>query len=137
MGRADQLNDTAWLFPAVPQAVSEARQAIRELAERHRVSATVQDAMALCVTEAVANVVVHAYRDRAQPGEVEIEVRTIDHQLCLHVRDHGHGLQPSVGTPGLGLGLPLMASLSECFEIHTTSSGGTELVMHFPLPAST
>lgn len=62
---------------------------------------------------------------------------TIDDKLCLHVRDRGHGLQPSLGTPGLGLGLPLMASLSECFEIRTTSSGGTELVMRFALPAST
>jgi serine/threonine-protein kinase RsbW len=108
-----------------------------ELAERHHLAATVRDAMALCITEAVANVVVHAYPDRSQPGEVAIEVRTIDHQICLHVRDHGHGLQPSVATPGLGLGLPLMASLSEGFEIRTTSTGGTELVMRFPLPAST
>ena len=63
------VGETRWSFDAVPQSARDARQAIREHAMSHGAAAEVQDAIALCVTEAVTNAVVHAYRDRPQPGQ--------------------------------------------------------------------
>lgn len=54
--------------------------------------------------------------------------------LCIYVRDAGSGLRPNIASPGLGLGMPLMAQLTDEFEMRTASAGGTEVVLHFPLP---
>lgn len=120
-----------WSFPAIPQTVPEARRAIRELAVLQGAESEVQDAMALCVTEAVTNAVVHAYRDADRPGSVEVEATRVDEALCVYVRDEGRGLSPSLESRGLGLGLALMASLAEWFEVRTASGGGTEIVLRF------
>src|SRR4029077_13132247 len=82
-------------------------------------------AVALCVSEAVANVVVHAYREADRPGEVEVEARRPNGYLCLYVRDRGQGLAPRVDSPGLGLGLPLIADIATSIEVRRPDSGGT------------
>ncbi len=53
--------------------------------------------------------------------------------LRILVRDDGHGLQPRVDSPGLGLGLPLIAQLSSASDIRTSQDGGTEVAMTFDL----
>ena len=127
------VGETRWSFDAVPQSARDARQAIREHAMSHGAAAEVQDAIALCVTEAVTNAVVHAYRDRPQPGQVEVEAWRLDDAMCVFIRDQGSGLTPRYDSPGLGLGMPLMASLAERFEIRTATGGGTEIMLRFPL----
>ena len=122
-----------WSFDAEPQAAREARQAIRALAVRHRACAEVQDAMALCVTEAVTNAVVHGYRDGRRPGRVELETERVEGAIWVRVRDDGSGIAPRSDTPGLGFGLPLMANLADEFEARTASTGGTEIVLRFVL----
>jgi len=121
-----------WSFDAVPQAAGAARRAIHEVADHYHVTEEVREAMELCVSEAVTNAVLHGYRGR--PGRVELEANRVDDGLCLYIRDDGGGVTPSVDTPGLGLGLPLMATLSERFEVRSRRGGGTEIVLHFPLP---
>ena len=123
-----------WTFPAVPQSVGEARHIAMELAVRLGAESEVGDAMALCVTEAVTNAVLHAYRELPEKGPVELEAVRQSGGLCIYVRDAGSGLRPNVASPGLGLGMPLMAQLAEEFEMRTASAGGTEVVLHFPLP---
>ena len=49
------------------------------------------------------------------------------------VEDDGRGMVPRPDSPGLGLGLPLIATVSDRFETHTTPSGGTKLCMWFRL----
>ena len=51
-----------WRFPAVPESVADARNALRTLGHESGAEEVVLDAIALCVSEAVTNVVVHAYR---------------------------------------------------------------------------
>jgi serine/threonine-protein kinase RsbW len=124
----------SWTLPAGLEAPSLARRVIRAYAARHGVHG---DALALCVSEAVTNVVVHAYRDCDDPGEVEFEARTEDGYLCLYVRDQGVGFTPRVDSPGLGVGLPVIADSAMSIEVRRPESGGTELVMRFDLIDST
>jgi serine/threonine-protein kinase RsbW len=78
-------------------------------------------------------VVVHAYRESERPGKVEVEVKRPNGYLCLLVRDHGCGLAPRTDSPGLGLGLPLIAESASSLEVRTPGEGGTEIRMRFDL----
>jgi anti-sigma regulatory factor (Ser/Thr protein kinase) len=119
---------------ADPTAVSLARAALTWFAEREGASETVRAAVALAVTEACANVVLHAYADRDTPGELEVRACVAEAVLVVEVADHGRGMVPRIESPGLGLGLPLMAEMSDVFEIlsHRDRSG-VVLRMHFNL----
>ena len=58
-----------------------------------------------------------------------------DQGLEIRVRDHGSGIQPQVQpsheVPALGLGLPLIAALSDSFELRGSAGHGTEVRMTF------
>ena len=90
-------------------------------------------AISLCVSEAVTNAVVHAYRDQDEPGGIEIEAHRPNGYLCLYVRDQGCGLTPRLNSPGLGLGLPLISETATAVEVRDGATGGTEIVMRFEL----
>ena len=50
------------------------------------------------------------------------------------MRDHGSGIQPRPARPeppALGLGLPLIAALSDAFELRGSAGKGTEVRMTF------
>jgi anti-sigma regulatory factor (Ser/Thr protein kinase) len=89
--------------------------------------------MKMAVSEACTNVVVHAYDDTE--GVLEVDMTADEAGLTIRVRDHGSGIQPHVNrsreVPALGLGLPLIAALSDTFELHGTSGQGTEVRMTF------
>ena len=89
--------------------------------------------LALAVTEAATNVVLHAYRDRDEPGAVLIEAKRFDEYVCVWVRDEGSGLAPRVDSPGLGLGLGLIAQVADSADVRAPEGGGTEVVMRFNL----
>jgi len=120
--------------PAVPENVAPIRHAVVDLARRNGAPEEVQTDLALAVGEACANVVVHAY----PPGDVgplvvHAEVRG-EREIVVTVLDQGQGMAPRPDSPGLGLGLPLIANLSVRLEIQDGPDGvGTELVMSFPL----
>ena len=64
------------------------------------------------------NVVVHAYEDGE--GPIEVTATRAGENLEIIVRDEGAGFRPRPGGPrrgGLRLGLPLIAALSDGFEI--------------------
>ena len=122
-----------WTFPAEGPTPSKARAVARAFAAESGADADTLAAVALCVSEAVSNVVMHAYRDRERPGEVEVEVERPNGYLCLRVRDHGCGLAPRTDSPGLGLGLPLIAETASSVEVRTPGGGGTEVRMRFDL----
>jgi serine/threonine-protein kinase RsbW/stage II sporulation protein AB (anti-sigma F factor) len=56
-----------------------------------------------------------------------------DRQLLLVVTDRGRGIVPRPDSPGLGLGLPLISQMTQSFEVHEPSDGGTALCMRFDL----
>ena len=126
------MSSGVWSFDAVPQAPAAARHAIGQVAERYRVGEELRDAMELCVSEAVTNAVMHAYRG-PEPGRIELEATVKEDGLCVYVRDDGDGIAPAAESPGLGLGLPLMTRLADAVQISTHPDGGTEVRMTFTL----
>jgi serine/threonine-protein kinase RsbW len=98
---------------AQPQSVAALRQAIVEFAAAHGASAQQCEDIALAVSEAVTNIVLHAYVDRDAPGMVALEASTQRATLEVLVRDEGRGIRPRPDSPGLGLGLKLMHRVCE------------------------
>jgi serine/threonine-protein kinase RsbW len=115
---------------AEPEHVAAARHAIDQLARESGLAAERRADVALAVGEACANAVMHAYRgDDAGLLRVRGEVR--DGRLEVAVTDFGGGLAPRPDSPGLGLGLPLMASLATALQLRPAAGGGTEAWMCF------
>jgi anti-sigma regulatory factor (Ser/Thr protein kinase) len=132
-------SDTARLrLPATASSVPLARRAIGELCERLHLSPTQTSEVKLAVTEACTNVALHAYADRPEAGGLlEIEAGVDDGRLRVLVRDHGRGVAPRPDSPGLGLGMSLIAVLAETVEIRGGGShAATEVVMRFRLEAA-
>lgn len=119
-------------WPASPEHVGAARRVVSAAARRAGAQAEILDAVRLAVTEAVSNVVVHGYRD-APNGTVTVAVEWDACELRVKVRDEGRGMQPRADSPGAGLGLPLIANLTETFSVTAPPGGGTEVSMTFPL----
>jgi len=120
--------------PAEPESVSLVRQAVTGIADTLGMSPESRDDLRIAVTEAATNVVVHAYPDRA--GTIRLEVWPDNHTMVIHVTDHGCGIVPRVErvTPGLGLGIPLIAALSENMSITASDDGsGTCVGMTFSI----
>ena len=122
-----------WSFEATLMAPGDGRQAIGEFAASAGATARALGAIAVCVAEAMNNVVVHAYRHEDRPGRVELEAELDGDWLWVRVRDHGRGLEPRLDSPGLGLGLPLISQMSASSEIVSPEHGGTEIIMQFDL----
>ena len=131
MFRPNGVTTARWSFETSPAAPGRGRHAICEFAAAAEPTESALSAIALCVTEALTNAVVHAYRDVDPPGGIEIEAELCGESLCVRVRDHGHGLSPRIDSPGLGLGLALIARMSTSAEIVSPQRGGTEIVMRF------
>jgi serine/threonine-protein kinase RsbW len=122
-----------WSFEATRLAPGKGRQAIREFALHAQPTAHALDSIAVCVSEAMTNVVMHAYRNMASPGQIDMEAELDGDSLTVRVCDQGHGLEPRLDSPGLGLGLPLISQFSAGSEIVTPEHGGTEIIMRFDL----
>lgn len=95
---------------------------------------SVCDAVALAVAEALNNVVVHAYNDRP-PGRVQLESYCDgEGHVIVRVIDEGAGMIPRTDSPGLGLGMSLMARMAD--DLHVTTRPevpGTVVAMRFSL----
>jgi anti-sigma regulatory factor (Ser/Thr protein kinase) len=122
-----------WLrLPARPDAVTVVRQALAGLGDALGTDdATVAD-ISVAVSEACANVVVHAYPVQ---GSLEVEAWPSGRRLVVVVRDRGRGIAPRArGTsPGLGLGMPLMAALASQVCFTSPRPGTNEVWMTFRL----
>jgi serine/threonine-protein kinase RsbW len=122
-------------FPACADSVPDVRHAAVAWAQRHGLPTDLRQTIALAVTEAAANVVVHAYRDRDEPGNVDLELALDGEGLVIRVVDQGLGMAPRADSPGLGLGMPLIATLADSVEVRSLDVGGTEVCMRFGVAA--
>jgi anti-sigma regulatory factor (Ser/Thr protein kinase) len=120
-------------YPARPASVPEARKASVQLAAAAGASREPLEAVALAVSEAMTNAVVHAYR--GEPGQIHLTATVASGELFVLVADDGCGLRAREDSPGLGHGLRLIALVSDGLEIAKRSTGGTELRMRFELGA--
>jgi serine/threonine-protein kinase RsbW len=125
--------DVRMTLPARPEGVAVVRQALAGMADALDFDAAVLADMKMAVSEACTNVVVHAYDD--SDGVLEVDMTADENGLTIRVRDYGSGIQPQVNrsreVPALGLGLPLIAALSDAFELYGSAGQGTEVRMTF------
>ena len=92
-------------------------------------------AIALAVSEACNNVVAHAYRTSEGNGDGKtfgLAAERHGTTVIVTVSDDGDGMTPRSDSPGLGLGMPLIATLSDDVKISPAASGtGTVVAMRF------
>ena len=113
--------------------VATVRHAVVDLATAHGIGGRPREDIALAVSEACANVVMHAYRHEAAPGSLAVDAYGDDGEFFVVVCDEGIGMAPRTDSPGLGLGLPLIATLAESLELGTGDNHQTEVRMTFDL----
>lgn len=123
--------DVQLTLPARAENVAVVRHALGGLGEALDLDPQILSDMKLAVTEACTNVVVHAYGEREGPMEVSATVDGTT--LRVTVRDEGLGIVPRADSPGLGLGLPLIATLTESLELGKADDDRTEVAMVFRL----
>lgn len=123
------MNSLQLRLAAESGSVPVARHAVSEFAERSGADA---GAVAVAVTEAVTNCVIHGFEDSG-PGNVLIEARLDGDALMVVISDDGRGMTPNPDSPGLGYGLPLVAALSDEMGIEASDTGGTSVRMLFSI----
>lgn len=119
-------------LPARAENVAVIRHALGGLAEAVDVGEQALADIKLAVTEACTNVVIHAY-DGAEIGMLEVAAAIDDRTLTVAIRDNGRGILPRPDSPGLGLGLPLIATLAQSLELGSDTEEHTEVRMTFAL----
>jgi anti-sigma regulatory factor (Ser/Thr protein kinase) len=82
----------------------------------------------LAVTEAATNAVMHAYADVG--GELSVTAAVQDGELEIVIGDSGPGIVERRDSPGMGVGLSVIATVAERLRI-VTSTAGTKIHMTF------
>jgi anti-sigma regulatory factor (Ser/Thr protein kinase) len=113
-------------LPATVESVAVARRAVRRFATGLEVDV---DGMTLAVSEAVANVVAHAY-DEGMPGVVELSARASPFEVAIVVRDRGRGLEAAGASHGAGFGIEIIRRLAQHVALDDSASG-VALTMRF------
>ena len=119
------------VLPAVHDSIPAIRMAVADAAVESHADAAAVDAVKLAVTEAVTNVVRHAYG--TEGGEIHVVVEPGQGTLVVWVVDDGGGVVYGPHEDAGGYGLPLMRALSRSCELSAGHSGGTTVRMVFSL----
>lgn len=119
-------------YEADPESVGRARAELAGFASRAGASPTLVDGVRLAVSEAVTNVVRHAYP--LESGEVRVRALADEDVLEVVVSDDGGGVhRHSTSDRGLGFGLALICEVSDQMTLAPRSHGGIDLRMRFSL----
>jgi anti-sigma regulatory factor (Ser/Thr protein kinase) len=119
--------------------VAVIRHAVAERADELGLDRQVVDDLRTIVSEACANVVLHAYPDEPEERPLEVDLACREDGLRLTVRDKGCGIQPAGSggrARGMRMGFLLIGALSSCFQLRSRRGGGTELTLLIPLAAN-
>ena len=120
--------------PALAPNVGVMRTGVIEFAARHGASRSAQTDIALAVSEALSNAVLHAFVRRPAGTMSIFAVAAVD-ALFVRIVDDGCGMHPRTDSPGMGLGLSLITRLSSSLEVRAGPRGaGTELRVSFDAP---
>jgi anti-sigma regulatory factor (Ser/Thr protein kinase) len=111
-------------LPPEPNSVARARGAARDLALR--VGAPTDD-VALAVSEAVTNAVVHGIRR----APILLSAALEDDRLLVIVEDRAGGIRPNPSSSGLGFGMNIIKRVARTLQIEPHGDG-TRVVMEFP-----
>jgi serine/threonine-protein kinase RsbW len=116
-----------WRVSAVAKSVPQLRRSLRDKIAGRGFD---DDAVALAATEAITNVVRHAYPGSA--GPVTLSVEASAEELLVVVADEGIGWRKATMflEPSLGIGLALIHELCASARIEPTNTG-TTVTMRF------
>jgi serine/threonine-protein kinase RsbW len=122
-------------YPAAALSIPRARNQLVRFAAAAGAKADQLESIRLAASEALTNVVLHAYQSAVQ-GRIDVVAAVASGELWVLVADDGCGLRPRTDSPGLGMGLALIAGISDGMEVVKRASGGTEVRMRFSLRAT-
>jgi anti-sigma regulatory factor (Ser/Thr protein kinase) len=114
-----------------PELISSVRRAIGDYARDIGLGGETLDAVLLAVSEAATNVVVHAYPDGVGPLQLSASVN--GGELCVQIVDDGVGCNAASRSPGLGLGLGLIADACDDFTLVQRRPRGTTATLRFAI----
>ena len=105
------------------------RQALAGLADAAEIGDGPLADLKQIATEACMNAVMHAYPN-GEVGRIDVVAVADGKTVELRVRDWGVGFHPRPAEPegSLRLGLPLIATVADSFEIASPEDGGTAVV---------
>jgi len=112
-----------------PSGVRALRRQISGIAEDCGMDATGVADVQLAVTEAATNAVMHAYATTT--GDVTVTAAVHEGELAIVIADTGGGLVERSDSPGLGVGLSIIATVADEMRI-VSDTGGTKIHMTFP-----
>jgi serine/threonine-protein kinase RsbW len=118
-------------YPALAHVLPSVRRSLQEIAGSAGASEEQREMLALAVSEALTNVIVHAYNDGA--GQMHATAAVKDGTLSVVVADDGRGLGGSPNTDRLGLGFRLIGEAADEAIVRSRPSGGVEVRMDFEL----
>lgn len=117
--------------PAEPETVTAFRHRAAVFAAENGAGPELVSDIALAISEAVSNAVKYAY-GAGETGGVTLSASAEKGWLTLRISDRGAGFGTG-SSDGLGLGLMVIAQLSDHLKIIQEGSG-TEVLMRFVLP---
>ena len=121
-------------LPALPESIAPLRHSVLGFASDSGASERQREDIALAVSEALSNAVVHAYVGRDSPGLLAVNARLRGRWLEVVVCDEGVGMLPRTDSPGLGLGLALIARVTEELELESLDAiPGVRVRMKFAI----
>jgi serine/threonine-protein kinase RsbW len=108
---------------ATPQSIGLLRRGVIGLAMRGGATDAKRQDIALAVSEALTNVVAHAYRHDQLPGSVAVQAALDSNALEVLVLDEGVGMPSPTGRPPAGIGLALIARVADQLAISDARPG--------------
>ena len=127
------ISEVGLTLPATPASLTVVRQVLSGMGDACGWDAAFLSDVKLAVSEACANVVVHAYG--SEVGEIDVHSVIADGQLVTRIRDSGGGITPTIaGDDSAGVGMALMVSVADLVAIRSGSDTGTTIELSFNLP---
>lgn len=109
------------VLPALPLSARRIRKECDSVLKVLGVDVRRRQDIALAVSEAASNVVLHAYLGVA-PGPIDVDAVVRGRDVVIAVVDDGSGMRPRKDSPGLGAGLSVMKQV--CDELRVLSGVG-------------
>ena len=125
----DQL---ALRLPVRSESVGIGRRAAAQFAEETGCDGATLWRVRLSVSEALSNVVLHAHSsDEEAQHHLVLLAASDDRAVTITISDAGSGLRARTDSPGMGLGLSLIAGTCDELALDTGDDGGTVVRMTF------
>jgi len=121
-------------YEAAPETVGVVRNQMAAIARDFGLDEMGISDVELAVSEAATNALIHGCAQADAGSMIRVEAEEVDGRLVIDITDDGGGMRPRTDSPGLGLGLSLMAMVSDGIEI-LEANPGTQVRLAFPSQA--